>query len=249
MKPKLILCLALVLSGGLFGCSRTDRLHVAISRTTAEGTWLKALKTPWADTKVVLYRATGGVVQLDAKKAVYSVWSTKNPTNQSKAFDFPMTAFVDPATGKVWIGEVNASQVETNEGIGILTYSNLYVETESEIIRADNVMTDGVFDWAESLIKQVQPGEGLDAVIKHFETNTNGSMPFCQAFWESNISGYFQNGFFSKNGWMDIDMEIQHIETSAGKLRLHFKSPAYGTTGSVWLDLKTGKVLKAVEDK
>jgi hypothetical protein len=37
MKPKLILCLALVLSGGLFGCSSTQKLHNgAVVKTSLE---------------------------------------------------------------------------------------------------------------------------------------------------------------------------------------------------------------------
>jgi len=37
MKPKLILCLALVLSGGLFGCSSAPKIHSTTSMTTYDG--------------------------------------------------------------------------------------------------------------------------------------------------------------------------------------------------------------------
>ncbi len=249
MKPKLVLWLAFVLSGGLCGCPIAPSQAQAATRTTAEGTWAKTLKTPWTDTKVVLYRADGQVVQLDAKEAVYTVWSTKNPENQHKPFDFPMAAFIDPATRNVWIGGVNTGQVETNEGIGNLTYTNLFVETHSQIVRADNVMYDGIIDWDESLIKEAQPGEGLERVIDQFDKATGGSLPFYQAQWEINVSSYFRDGFFSIKGWMHCSIEMQHIEISNGKLRLDFTSPAYKTKGSVWLDLNKGKVLKAIEYK
>ena len=199
--------------------------------------------------KVVLYRANGQVVQLNAKAAVYTIWSAKNPAGRQKGFDFPMAAFIDPATRNVWIGGVNTGQVETNGGSGDLTYTNLYVETDSQIIRADNVMYDGIFNWNESLIKRAQPGEELDAVVNRFETNTNGSLPFSQAHWECNVGGYFRDGFFSIKGWMHPGMEIQHIEVSNRKLRLDFKSPACKTKGSVWMDLNKGKVLEAIEYK
>jgi hypothetical protein len=202
-----------------------------------------------------LYRATGEVLPLDAKSAIYTVWSTVNPTNQHKVFDIPVTAFTDPATRKVWIGWVNSGDVETNEyenddhtvSTNYLTYTNLYFETDSEIFKGDNVMNDGTFNWDESMIKQAQPGEGLDAVIDRFEKNVGGAWPFSHTHGESRFSDYFQDDFFSSGNLGSQSTPIQRIEVSNGKLRLDFNSQQYKTTASVWLDLKTFQVRQIIE--
>ena len=92
-----------------------DVTRISDANSDVKGTWAKKLKAPWTDSKVVLYRASGEVVQLDAKSAIYAVWSTKASTNQHKPFDIPVTAFIDPATRKVWAGWVDSGEVETNE--------------------------------------------------------------------------------------------------------------------------------------
>jgi hypothetical protein len=171
MKPKILFYLVLALGGGLWIAfissarfsnwlferqQNPDR--PAVIYAAAEGTWAKKLKTPWVNTKVVLYRSNGQIVQLNAKQAVYTVWSTKGSTNESKGFDYPVAAFIDPATGNVWIGGVIARDVETNNETMVLDESyvdylattNFFIENDSEILVTDNEIYDGTFQWGES---------------------------------------------------------------------------------------------------
>ena len=268
MKPKISFYLVLVFGGGLWiafiSSARFSNWLLerqqnpdrpAVIYTAAEGTWAKKLKTPWANTKVVLYRSNGQIVQLNAKQAVYTVWSTKGSTNQSKGFDCPVAVFIDPATKKVWAGEVDAGEVETNVyqntddtvSTNYLIYTNLYFETASGIFRGDNVINDGTFDWDESVIKQAQPGEELNALIDRVETNTGTAWPFDHIHGESQFEDYFPDDFFSGNTLGTQSIPIQRIEVANGKLRLYIDSLKYKTTAGVWLDLKTFEVRRTIE--
>jgi hypothetical protein len=126
MKPKFILCLALVLSGGLFGhfnIASADEANAAQSYVTA------TVKTNWTDAKVTLYRTTGGTAQLDAKREVVTLcYGTY--TN-----DCDVLAFVDPETGNAWIGS------------GFDFGQMFYLETESGIVCGMSSLK-GQWHWA-----------------------------------------------------------------------------------------------------
>lgn len=267
MKPKLILILALVLFAGLwivlitngrFGDwlykkSRGETKTPDVLRMPPDTNFLKTLKiqktlkTPWTDFKVSLLRADGQVVQLNAKKAVYTIHITKLPSGKPhKGFDVPVTAFIDPATGNVWIGQVNSGNVDTNE-IPALVYTNFYFETGAGIFAGDSVMSDGMFDCDESLIKNAYPGGDLNGVIQQFEKIE--AAPFNHVHWEIRLDNYFSKDFFQILGVMHGGMEIQSAEVTNENLQLDFNSQKYGARGSVWLNLKTQKVTKAVEHK
>lgn len=263
MKIKLIFYLVLAATAGcwiVFFSSgrlanwldeRQQRQHEpAVVKMPPEGIWAKKLKAPWTDTKVVLYRASGEVVQLAARKAVYTTWSIKDPAHKGKAFDVTVIAFLDPATGHAWVGEVDTGEAETNYDFGNVTYTNIFFENGSEILRGGNVLVDGAFTCAESAIKTTRPGGGLDAVIEQFDRNTNGSWPFSGVHWLSNVRNDFRKGFFAPVHHLGNECTpIQHFEATNGKLRLDFKSKKYGTTGSAWLDVKTLRVVKTAEYK
>jgi hypothetical protein len=130
-----------------------------------------------------------------------------------------------------------------------VTYANLFIENDSEILRGNNVLVDGTFDCDESPIKSVQPGEGLDSMIDRFDKSTNVSWPFSSAGWTTTFANDFRQDFFSSGNLGSQSTPIQHIEAVHGKWRLDFNSQKYGTTGSVWLNMKTLKVSKAIEHK
>lgn len=263
MRPKHILYLALsvagicwigfVFSGRLadwFYDLQQQQHESSNVKMAPQGGWAKQLKVAWTNTKVVLYRASGESVQIDARKAVYSTWSIKDPAHKGKAFDRPVVAFMDPATRNVWIGGVDTGEMDTNEYFGSVAYTNIFFENGSEILRGDNVLVDGSWACDKSTIKTTQPGENLDAVIERFDQNTNGSWPFSEVHLVSNFRDDFRGGFFDPvHSLGDECTPIQRFGVANGKIRLDFKSEKYGTTGSVWLDLKTLKVEKSVEHK
>jgi len=247
MKSKLLLCLALCLVAGLAGCSSAHPRSTA-ERLAPAGIWAKHLKTSWTNTAVVLHRANGEVVPLDAKQAVYTVKSI-NPAKPGKAFDRPVLAFMDPATRNVWIGGVDTGEVETNDFLGLVTYTNIFFESSAGIFRGGNVLTDGTFDCDESVIQKAQPGENLEAVIERYDKTADGPWPLSGAVWISTFQDAFRENFFYSGNLGSQSTPIQRVVVENGKLRLDFKSQKYGTTGNVWLDLNTLKVCRAVENK
>lgn len=220
----------------------------AVVNITPEGVWAKKLKVPWANTKVVLHRASGETVQLDAQKAVYSTWSIKDPARKGKAFDRPVIAFMDPATRNVWIGGVDTGEINTNEYFTRVAYTNIFFENRSEILRGNNVLLDGSWACDESTIKTALPGEKLNGVIERFDRNTSGSWPFSGIHLVSNFRDDFRDDFFAPVHSLGNECTpIEHFGVANEKIRLDFESEKYGTTGSVWLDLKSLKAEKAVE--
>ena len=206
---------------------------------------------------MVLYQATGEIVQLDAKKAVYTVWSIKNPAHAGKEFDVPMIAFIDSKTGNAWVGGMDALAIETNEFINddhtvstnYLVYTNLFFENDSQILMGGSQLSDGTFDCCESVLKKALSTEGLDSVIERFDKSTDGAWPCSGADWMTTFGDDFSEGFFNSGNLGSQTTQIQRVEIADGKLRLDFSSLKYQTTGSVWLDLNTLKVLKSVEHK
>jgi hypothetical protein len=224
--------------------------------SNAQGTnWSTELKTPWTNSKVILYRESGDVVQLDAKSAVYSVVSTRVSTNRHEPFDVPVTVFIDPATGKAWAGWAATGEIETNEyanddgspATNYLTHTNLFFETDSGIFNGENMIRDGAFCWDESMISRVQPEEGLDAVIARIGTKGGGAWPFDHTNGKSFFGDYFPDRFFSSHNMGNQTVPIQRIEVGNGTLRLYIDSLQYKTTAAVWLDLKTFEVRRTIE--
>jgi hypothetical protein len=199
-----------------------------------------------------LYRPSGEIVQIDARRAVYTVQSIKAP--RSKGFDSPVIAFIDPETASVWIGQ-DTESVETNEFIAddhtlhtnYLTHTNLYVENGSEILSCGSVLVDGVFDGCESVIKKAQPAENLDSVIDRYDKSADSAWPLYGATWEAAFNNDFGEDFFSSGNAGSQSTQISLLAVADGKIRLQFYSLKYRTTGSVWLDLNTLKVLKTDE--
>jgi hypothetical protein len=239
MKPKIILSLVLVLAGALSGCSKTtptsDTLDADVRPLpkAAQGeTWHKTLKTNWAATKITLYRATGEVVQLSAKKAIYQVWTTSNWAGNYSSEDRGVVAFVDSQNGRVWLGNAN-----TDKNFKVL---DVYVENDSGIVSVSGILVAGTVNWHKSLIVKASPGEDVVELISRLEKGINGWWVLEQGQGTS-LRHCFREWFFYPRAY-DSVMAVtspEHIELADGKLRMDFTSPTYQSKGSVWPDTKT----------
>jgi hypothetical protein len=65
-----------------------------------------------------------------------------------------------------------------------------------------------------------------------------------------NFRSYFRDWFFYQEvgASMSGSTLIQNVEVHGGRMRLDFTSEALHIPGSVWIDLNTWKLVKAVED-
>jgi hypothetical protein len=147
-----------------------------------------------------------------------------------------VVAFVDPQNGKAWIGGANDL--------------DFFIEDDSEIFDLNRNLFSGTLSWRKSLIVKAVQDEDVGGMIRRFENDVNGWW-LLQTSGRTLLSSYFRQWFFyphvmvSYVGFTPID----RIEVNREKLRIDFTSPAYQTKGSVWIDLKTWKVLKASEYK
>jgi hypothetical protein len=263
MKPKIILCLALVLSSGLVGYSNiahADETNSSTLTNAAQSYVTATVKTNWMDAKVNLYRAIGGAVQLDAKREVVTI------RYGPYTYDLDVLAFVNPETGNAWVG------LSANEQI-------FYLESESGIIggkvhftamalgaaRSDELdvingsMAYGDLYWDRSLVPNAKRGEDVDAVIEQFNKNNDLKSVATAMHRERTtvIENSLQRVETGLNPWFFLDERhgsqfaettIEAIDVSDGKLRLDLKNPTGSHKASVWIDLKTWQVVKVVQD-
>ena len=258
MKPKLILCLALVLSGGLFG-----RFNIASAdETNASQSYVTAtVKTNWTDAQVTLYQTTGGTVQLDAKREVVTV--CYGPYTN----DWDVLAFVDPETGNAWVGSgFDVGQMfylETESGIfcgnvffvGPVALGAARRDIHGVVVGSE---VSGLIIWNRSFVASVKHGENVDAAIKQF--NKNIDLKTVERMPEERRISLGDNLHQVENGldpWLFQDegrgsqfkaTTIEAIDVSDGKLRLDLKNPTGSHKASVWIDLKTWQVVKTIQD-
>jgi hypothetical protein len=242
MKPKLILCLALVLSGWWSGYSSEIMAGETNAANESNYSYSAGRKSEWVGTKITLYRSTGEAAQLDAKTAIchFKMISKNLP-------DALLVAFVDSKSSKAFIGLADGSQ--TN---GI---KDFYVETDSGITSVLNRMSAGTLIWEKNAITNTTMATTLDNLTGQFDRRTDLQEAVARAGWDRfktqiNLSPYFRQWFFYPLVGVSFyrDMPFQPTELHTGQMRLDFTSPALGIPGSAWIDLKTWKLVKAVED-
>ena len=257
MKPKLLLVLALVLSGGLVGCFNI----ASVNETNATQSYVTAsVKTNWTNAKVALYRTTGGKVQLDAKSELVTVCDGPY-TN-----DWEVLAFVDPETGNAWVGSGfdfgQMFYLETESGIYC---GNVYFPGASALgmPRRDihgvvvGSEVSGLIIWNRSFVASVKHGENVDAAIKQFnkkiDLKTVDRMPEERRFSLGNNLHPVENGL---DPWLFQDegrgsqfkaTTIETVDVSNGKVRLDLKNPSGSHKASIWIDLKTWQLVKAIQ--
>jgi hypothetical protein len=265
MKPKLLLGLALVLSGGLVGLfnyASADETNAPASTNTAQSYAAATVKSNWMDAKVILYRTTGGAVQLYAKREIVTV--RFGPYTN----DVNVVAFVDPDTGNAWVGSsFDFGQIfylETESGIvcgnvffgGAAALGAPRRDINGVIVGSE---VSGRVNWDRSFVARVNRGETVDAAIEQFNKHTelksvdSGMRQERRTFLGDNLHRV-ENGL---NPWLFQDERhgsqfkittIEAIDVSDGKLRLDLKSPTGNHKASVWIDLKTWQVVKTIQD-
>jgi hypothetical protein len=285
MRHKLLIfVLALALSSCWFGYSQTVT-NAAAETNLSQISW--TLNSDWKDTKVTLYQATGGTVQLNAKEAVITEYEGRENGRFLYTNDWVITAFVDPETGSAWLGFVPTFHTSPAQP---LTY--FYLETKSGIVCGNvsfseaylNAIPAGLHDvinpgkiawgdirWFDSVVPNVKRGENLDTVIKQFNENggLNGGLRWVlkarghgQVTIIQNSMQHVENGLnpwlfvYAQNGSRFTETTIEAIDVEDENLRLDLKGPdgvhESGSSGvhtaSVWIDLKTWKVVKAIQD-
>ncbi|MGA2602641.1 MAG: hypothetical protein ABSG14_00285 [Verrucomicrobiia bacterium] len=266
MKTGLLFSLALVLYA-LFAVNNTTRgSDIDASRPTDSAqNYLKVrLNTPWTGTKVYLYRTRGGPVELDGKRATATVQEFLY------SYDAEVLAFVDPDKGNAWAGSVLVDvqppsfYLETDSGIfrGMVRFGTMKggtIRPDDHDVR-NGAMAYGQVEWHASLVPTVKRGEKAEAVIDEL-TKDHDLESVVTKVRRDEVS-IIQNSLSRvENGldpWLFVDEQrgsrsaapttVTGIEASNGELQLDLKNPAGNHTATVWIDLKTWNVVKAIQD-
>jgi hypothetical protein len=240
MKPKFLLCLALLLSGGLFLC--LSPLQAQTNDMPDSSRYVTTKKSDWSDIKVTLYRSTGEKVQLDAKAGLFDI----KMGSRVVLPDALLVAFVDVQNSKVWIGLADGGQTKVKD---------FYVETDLGIVGVMGGIFVGTIIWQDNSIMQATPAIKLNDLIEQFDRQINMQSAAARAASElrmktrMNFRPYFRDWFFYQEvgASMSGSTLIQNVEVHGGRMRLDFTSEALHIPGSVWIDLNTWKLVKAVE--
>ena len=227
MKPKLILCLAFVLSGGFFGCSKADQTTVEIIPTpSSKFPFPKTLKSEWTPQTNAIMGIPISASELMFRKAIYTAQYL--PTN---SYEVAVVAFRNPQSGNVWVG---------NE-------MDFYTETSSQIV--GGMMTPGTVMWCEGFVTNQKD---LESAISVFDKQVDGPTLAvgCKGY-SSDLRNVLRRRFFTRRG--DFDSEsiravVKAVETKNGKVRIDLENPITHSSASVWIETKTWKPIKAIED-
>ena len=272
MKPKLILCLALVLSGCV-SCKSVPADNVAPSLlflTNSQSIYIDpTVETNWHDVKVTLYRDSGEIAQLDARGITIGDGANSRMGEN-------IIALVDPKTGNTWVGSLGWYEpyffLETKTNIicgGIMSGAielgrsgggeNVFNGAAASVnvqwsysfisnLKRDNTATSAVKELAAE-IKEYGSWQKL-YYAKFFQQRKETSIP---------VNKRGNNGI---NPWLFLSNQIGNLITIEAirfkdeALLLDLKGPD-GThpngesgihTASAWIDLKTWKVVKTIQD-
>ncbi len=120
-------------------------------------------------------------------------------------------------------------------------------------------MAFGDLYWDHSLVQNVKRGENVDVLIEEFN-KTNDLKSVATAMHRERTTIIENSLYRVENGlnpWFFVaeghgtqfaETTIETIDVGDGKLRLDLKNPTGSHKASVWVDLKTWKVVKVIQD-
>lgn len=212
----------------------------------------KIVKSDWMDEKVTLYRATGDVLQLNGKKAIYTAQYFPGTENT------PVIVFADPQTGRAWAGidDNKTFYFETRTGI----IAGLPESSFSE--SGDGEMTGGDAEilWRFSPIPDVKPGDNADVAAKIFEKSVGlRGLEKDERYVKEPKERTMLLGLVSGNKRIGLNpllfseekqgshFVMDGIGTDDGQLRLVLSSASGIHKASVWIDMNKLQVAKVIQ--
>lgn len=232
------------LSGGTFDIrvraySRSQTIRITVDKKDRK----KKQMTSWGNTRCAVFcegEQTPSMVH--AKKAVYDV-----EAREGGFTTVPVTAFVTPETGRIWMGPEQ----------------EYYIETDAGIV-GFHMRLGGTVFWCKSLAKEptgtAKTQGKKDDPSREFDREVSGSSLFDaqigadretrrkrKTHLDQKISHwFFDEGVASSQSGL---ARILRAEISGGLLKLDLANPTGEYEASVWIDIDSRKATKADEDK
>jgi hypothetical protein len=275
MKSKLILCLALVLSGCSF-CKSVHAENVApfllFSTNSPQIYSDPTEETNWHDIKITLYRDSGETSQLDAK-CITIQYGTNSWTEEN------VVALVDPKTGNAWVGSLGWHEpyffLETKTNIvcgGIIGMAVALGAPRGAENEFNGAAANVGVQWIYSLLSNLKRDDTATSAVKELA----GEIREYGSWRKLSNAKFFQHrkqqqetplpaskrGNNGINPWLflpnqkDDCITIEAIHFKDETLHLDLSGPdgihPDGETGvhtaNVWIDVKTLEVTKIIQD-
>lgn len=186
----------------------------------------KTVKSEWTLQTNAIMGISIPPPELELKKAVYNAQYL--PTN---SLDITVVALRNPHSGNIYVGPE----------------MSFYIETDSQIV--GGCIRPGIVIWCDGLVfKQ----KDLPSAISVFDKEVDGSTlaRSCPGH-DSDLRKVLRRRFFTRRGDTDsesIQATIKSVVTKNGKVQIDLENPVTHSTASVWIDTKTWKPTKAIED-
>ena len=238
--------LATILVSCAVGINAHSNILQAQSKNSTKETIVreKLTKEPkWEAKSLKVYRDSNRTAaDENSKEATYEFGV--EPGDSPETFRFRITAFVVKNSGNVWIGP----------------RKDVYVDTASGVIGLR--VTAGAIMWMESMVEPASNGNiTLDEAIDQFHTKLDvhklhmadghpGSNEWAKRHI-TRLEDFLKEAFF----YVDRDqpqytthVRIVAVEVSGDDVKLDLENGNTKRKGSVWVNLESRKVTKAVED-
>lgn len=272
MKPKLLLGLALAFSGCV-SCKSVRAGNVApflvFSTNSPHIYSVPTEETNWHDIKISLYRDSGETAQLDAKCITIgdrtNSWTEEN-----------IVALVDPKTGNSWVGPLGWHEpyffLETKSNIvcgGIVSLVSELGMPRGAENELNGAAASVEVHWDYSYIPNLKRNATTTFAVKELadEINEYGGwrkLRYAKFFQQrketplpvskrgnNGINPWLflpdQKGNFTTIEAIHFKDEIVHLDLKGADGR-HRNGQTGAHTASVWIDVKTLKVTKIIQD-
>jgi hypothetical protein len=183
----------------------------------------------WSPTAVLLNKDDGSSVPVKAMRGAYRFGRPPG-----RVAEIPCILFIDAQTRQVWAGRGWDFYVETGEGIFGIWDTGF-----------------GILRWHTSAIEKLKPGETLEVLLKRYDSERKYSNLLRPPdAGETDLRGMLNREFFnatpgsSNPGPVTFTDIALHDDT----LEVQIESPTRAFHAQVWIDVKSKKVVKSVED-
>jgi hypothetical protein len=188
---------------------------------------------PWRACAVLVYAQDGTSLPLEARQAQYR-FHTPPTTNPNLDFSYDATVFLNPATGHVWAGQKVDYYFETPTGIvGFWPGPG------------------GDMRWYGSAFKEIIPKERLDGLVERFERQKGYFKLHDDTIPGTDLNPFVQEDFFEPFPMSSAPpgfAKIVEMNVKNGQVFLRLESPTSQYHASVYIDIKTRKVVRALNE-
>lgn len=223
MKIKALIGLATICAIGLFGCRLAPAPTATPKSPEAAQKFEKSLQGNWVPATNTVFRSDGTTFQAKSRKSIWHVDVGNHPAMYATR---SVIAFFDPKTRKLFVG----------------LESDLYIEANGRIFGGE-IVPGGELRWHDSFVSELKTG-GLNAAIVEFAKTTDNLRLVYDFESFTKVGGPVDTSSWPQ--WAIV--HIDQVEVRGNELKLDVVIRSAHSKATVWIDLDTRKIVRAVTD-